>query len=119
MATRVMRSLTAALTVAVLWIGASAEWPASLSARSVSTSACGSPLQELERRWRGTGEWKRLAPYPVPREASPTDSVGVWLEQWHMPNGTTELRRVSATLTMMELKGMVKQVGGMQYVLAR
>jgi len=26
---------------------------------------------------------------------------------------------VSATLTMMELKGMVKQVGGMQYVLAR
>jgi DNA processing protein len=26
---------------------------------------------------------------------------------------------VSATLTMMELKGMVKHVGGMQYVLAR
>jgi DNA processing protein len=26
---------------------------------------------------------------------------------------------VSSTLTMMELKGMVKQVGGMQYVLAR
>jgi DNA processing protein len=26
---------------------------------------------------------------------------------------------VSATLTMVELKGMVKQVGGMQYVLAR
>lgn len=26
---------------------------------------------------------------------------------------------VSATLTVMELKGMVKQVGGMQYVLAR
>ena len=25
---------------------------------------------------------------------------------------------VSSTLTMMELKGMVKQVGGMQYVLA-
>ena len=26
---------------------------------------------------------------------------------------------VSSTLTMMELKGMIKQVGGMQYVLAR
>jgi DNA processing protein len=26
---------------------------------------------------------------------------------------------VSSTLTMMELKGMVKHVGGMQYVLAR
>jgi DNA processing protein len=26
---------------------------------------------------------------------------------------------VSATLTMMELKGMIRQIGGMQYVLAR
>jgi len=26
---------------------------------------------------------------------------------------------VTATLTMMELKGMIRQVGGMQYILAR
>jgi DNA processing protein len=30
-----------------------------------------------------------------------------------------ETTTVSSTLMMMELKGMVKQVGGMQYVLAR
>ena len=29
------------------------------------------------------------------------------------------IHAVSSTLTMMELKGMIKQVGGMQYVLAR
>jgi hypothetical protein len=29
------------------------------------------------------------------------------------------IERVSATLTMMELKGMVRQVGGMQYVAVR
>src|SRR5829696_397117 len=60
--------------------------------------ACSSTAA-LDRQWGGTGAWRRLAPYPVAREASPTDSVGVWLERWHMPNGTTELRRVSAALT--------------------
>src|SRR5215213_575609 len=54
----------------------------------------------LDRQWGGTGAWRRLAPYPVAREASPTDSVGVWLERWHMPNGRIELRRVSAALTV-------------------
>lgn len=43
--------------------------------------------------------WRRLAPYPVPREASPTDSVGVWLERWHLDDGTTQVRRVSAERT--------------------
>ena len=34
-------------------------------------------------------------------------------------NSGLETTTVSSTLMMMELKGMVKQVGGMQYVLAR
>lgn len=53
----------------------------------------------MEQRWGGTGDWRRLAPYPVPREASPTDSIGIWLERWQLPDGVVELRRVSASET--------------------
>ena len=54
---------------------------------------------DFERSWGGSGAWRLISPYPVPREASPTGSIGVWLERWRMPNGTTELRRVSAAVT--------------------
>ncbi len=37
----------------------------------------------------------------------------------HEPCHVDELIRGSGSLMMMELKGMIKQVGGMQYVLAR
>jgi hypothetical protein len=77
-----------------------ANWP-SRNGTSVHPSlVCASVQQSLERTWGGTGAWQRLAPYPVPREASPTDSIGVWLERWTMPNGTIELRRVSAAVTI-------------------
>jgi hypothetical protein len=61
---------------------------------------CGATLAAVEHRWGGTGAWRRLAPYPVPREASPTDSVGVWLERWTLDDGRVELRRVSAHETV-------------------
>jgi hypothetical protein len=57
------------------------------------------PAADVEREWNGAGVWRLVSPYPVPREASPTSSIGVWLERWRMPNGTTELRRVSAAVT--------------------
>lgn len=53
----------------------------------------------IEAEWQGTGEWRALAPYPVPREASPTKTLGVWLERAHLDNGAIELRRVSAQQT--------------------
>ncbi|WP_025410532.1 hypothetical protein [Gemmatirosa kalamazoonensis] len=63
------------------------------------SDGCRAALASVERRWGGTGEWRRLAPYPVAREASPTDSVGVWLERWTLDDGRVELRRVSARET--------------------
>jgi len=61
--------------------------------------ACSAPIEAVERQWGGTGQWRHLAPYPVRRDASPTDSVGVWLERWRMHDGRVELRRVSASET--------------------
>jgi hypothetical protein len=62
-------------------------------------AACAASAIALEQAWGGTGAWRRLAPYPVPREASPTDSVGVWLERRMPSPGTVELRRVSIERT--------------------
>src|SRR3982751_4171633 len=74
--------------------------PTPASPRAPDRDACRSALRSVERGWGGTGAWRRLAPYPVAREASPTDSIGVWLERWHLANGKTELRRVSASITL-------------------
>src|SRR5262245_58989524 len=62
--------------------------------------ACDASVASYERIWHGTGEWHRLAPYPLPRDASPTDSIGVWLERSHTVDGNLELRRVSAGETV-------------------
>lgn len=60
---------------------------------------CSVSLDVLEHTWGGTGHWKRLAPYPVARDASPTDSIGVWLERSMDAGGHAQLRRVSLTET--------------------
>lgn len=60
---------------------------------------CADAGRVLEAEWEGTNEWRALAPYPSPREASPTKTVGVWLHRSHLEDGTTELRRVSAQQT--------------------
>jgi hypothetical protein len=65
-----------------------------------SVSSCNASSAALEHEWGGTGAWRPLSPYPVPREASPTDSVGVWLERRHQPNGSVLLERVSADRTL-------------------
>jgi hypothetical protein len=71
-----------------------------LAASHAPADGCRSAMTSIERRWGGTGEWRRLAPYPVARDASPTDSVGVWLERWTLDDGRVELRRVSARETV-------------------
>lgn len=65
----------------------------------VSMPKCADSVRATEADWQGTGEWRSLSPYPVPREASPTNSVGVWLERAHLARGVTELRRISAQQT--------------------
>lgn len=60
---------------------------------------CADASRVLESEWEGTNEWRALAPYPSPREATPTKTVGVWLERSHLENGAIELRRVSAQQT--------------------
>ncbi|MEO7359225.1 MAG: hypothetical protein ABI120_02770, partial [Gemmatimonadaceae bacterium] len=60
---------------------------------------CDDAALATEARWQGTGAWRPLAPYPAPREASPTRTVGVWIERAHLDHGATELRRVSAAQT--------------------
>ncbi|MEO7999815.1 MAG: hypothetical protein ABI852_20345, partial [Gemmatimonadaceae bacterium] len=66
---------------------------------ATASEKCADVSQAMDAKWQGTGEWRALAPYPMPREASPTKTVGVWLERWHLENGSTELRRVSAQQT--------------------
>jgi hypothetical protein len=61
---------------------------------------CDASVASYERAWHGAGEWHRLAPYPVARDASPTDSIGVWLERSRAIDGSLELRRVSANETL-------------------
>src|SRR5437667_30826 len=40
-------------------------------ARAISvTSACAAVLTDLEKEWGATGEWRKLAPYPVERVAA-------------------------------------------------
>ncbi len=73
-----------------------ANWPA----RERGSRTCVAAQTSLERAWRGTGAWRRISPYPVARDASPTDTIGVWLERWTNPDGGVELRRVSASLTV-------------------
>jgi hypothetical protein len=57
---------------------------------------CGPSLASYESAWRGTGDWRRVAPIRDEQEVSPTDSIGVWLERSRGENGDAELRRVSA-----------------------
>jgi hypothetical protein len=68
---------------------------------SVHTHAarCMPVFASIEQAWGSTNEWRRLAPIPVPREATPTRTTGVWLERWQLENGKSEIRRVSATET--------------------
>ncbi len=95
-ATWLIRAVAASIAAVVAGTTASRSHAAALR---LGATGC-APASALEEQWHGTGEWRRLAPYPVPREASPTDSVGVWLERWHLANGSTELRRVSAAITL-------------------
>lgn len=87
---RLQLLLATATAVAII-----AEPPSTAFARTNATCSSGRAFEFSNASLR----WRRLAPYPVPRDASPTDSIGVWLERWHMPDGTTELRRVSASVT--------------------
>src|SRR3954469_4275183 len=82
-------------TAAAVSLGFAARRPAHGS----STPRCAAELETIEREWGSTEQWRRLAPHPEPREASPTDSVGVWLERWHLDGNRTDLRRVSASET--------------------
>jgi len=61
-----------------------------------ASTRCASTELAIEADWGATGEWRTLAPIPAPREASPTGRTGIWIERWHLADGTTELRRVSA-----------------------
>ncbi|MEP6780919.1 MAG: hypothetical protein ABJC26_13575 [Gemmatimonadaceae bacterium] len=60
---------------------------------------CAVAIDSVASTWRSENQWRRLAPYPVPREATPTDSVGVWLERWTMDDGSVEMRRVTVLRT--------------------
>src|SRR5688572_18312369 len=51
---------------------------------------CADAANAVASEWGVTGEWRALAPYPVPREASPTGTVGVWVERSHLDNGVLE-----------------------------
>lgn len=69
------------------------------------TNDCSPSLASYEAAWRGTGEWRRVAPVRAEQEVSPTDSIGVWLERSRTENGDVELRRVSATETQLVRAG--------------
>jgi hypothetical protein len=101
MTNHVGRSVGALVIGGVLIASAvGANWPRSGVAAEHPSTACVSTQRSLEATWHGTGAWRRISPYPVERDASPTDSIGVWLERWHMPDGSVELRRVSAAVTI-------------------
>ena len=65
----------------------------------LSRGVCTAASAHIAQEWGATGEWRTLAPYPVARDVSPTDSVGVWLERTSLVDGVEELRRVSAERT--------------------
>ena len=77
-----------------------AMWPTPAERTSRPSAACVSAQRSLESTWHRTGTWRHIAPYPVERDAAPTDTIGVWLERWRMPDGAVELRRVSAAVTI-------------------
>lgn len=66
---------------------------------AVASMRCADAANAISAAWGVHGEWRALAPYPAPREASPTATVGVWVERTHLDDGRTELRRVSASQT--------------------
>lgn len=92
------RFLGAAFALGLLASPASRLFNRAFGAASDPTG-CANALQETVNEWHGTGQWRSLAPYPTPREASPTQTVGVWLERAHLERGTTELRRISEQQT--------------------
>lgn len=69
------------------------------SAPAAYSARCASAELAIETEWGATGEWRKLAPVPGPREASPTLRTGVWVERLQLSNGTIELRQVSAAET--------------------
>ncbi len=92
---RMMTGATAALLL-TLAVGARPYVPASARRAHV----CEPVVADVEARWQSAGAWRTLAPYPLPREATPTDSIGVWIERWTLPTGDVELHRVSAEATL-------------------
>ena len=96
--TRSIGALCIGGVLATLSMGAS--WPARGGIVKLTSATCVSAQTSLETAWHGSRQWRRISPYPVARDASPTDSIGVWLERWTNPDGTVELRRVSADVTV-------------------
>ncbi|HEY9228497.1 MAG TPA: hypothetical protein VIP11_17720 [Gemmatimonadaceae bacterium] len=98
-----MRSLAGA-RVAVLAastvVGLSSGSAAVANGNAIAATKCEASIATYEQRWGGRSEWRVLPPYPVERDASPTDSIGVWLERSRTADGTLELRRVSVDETI-------------------
>lgn len=69
------------------------------SATAFLNTRCAGAANMIATDWGATGEWRALAPFPYPREASPTTTVGVWVERSQLENGRTEIRRISASRT--------------------
>ncbi|HEY7395983.1 MAG TPA: hypothetical protein VH559_14110, partial [Gemmatimonadaceae bacterium] len=91
-----------AIRIALCTVASVPGWsgPAGSRPASVADERCDASIASYERMWHGTGEWQRLAPFPIARDASPTDSIGVWLERSRADDGSLELRRVSAGETL-------------------
>ena len=93
--------ITNALIAVLISAGvfSTADADASDEAPPGSAKRCAATALAIQAEWGATGEWRTLAPVPAPREASPTRQTGVWIERWLLPDGTTELRQVSAAET--------------------
>lgn len=79
--------------------GATAVSAASRRESGLPPHRCAAEIEAIEIRWNAVGPWRLLSPYPVRRYASPTESIGVWLERWSADE-VTELRRVSVHETL-------------------
>ncbi|MBC8086202.1 MAG: hypothetical protein H7Z40_02990 [Phycisphaerae bacterium] len=66
---------------------------------AATDTRCTDAANAIAAEWGVRNEWRALAPYPFPREASPTATMGVWVERLHLDDGRVELRRVSASRT--------------------
>lgn len=75
------------------------------AARPATNSSTCADGAQLAAEWGSVEAWRAVAPYPVPREVTPTGTIGVWLERWTMPDGSVELRRVSAGETRVARPG--------------